>query len=288
MFSKKKIKAEITLMDNMFVPEKTLIIEDLPIQANIEYVGLPSAPKATIKIYGVSKEYMDEITTIQLFSRFIQNRRIRLSIDEGDGYQVLFDGGIVNAVPMYNTAPNVYIQIESSALQYQNFENPPPFKVPDTGMSVFGVIDGICKQYGLTAENCTKKANFVSSGIYDQTGARARLWAAQKALGVKLWFQTNNIVRVFDKDDAKIFTNYDFTSADYVGYPTFNSNGIEITLDKIIPIECYDTFTISGSEVGFANTTWRCYKKTYNLQNLNGNGKWEMKLMGVYNVIESW
>lgn len=286
MFSKKRIKAEITLMDDKYHPEKTLVIEDLPIQAQIEYVGFPSTPKARIKIYGVSKEYMDEITTIQLFSRFVQNRRIRISVDEGNGYEILFDGGIVNAFPVYNSAPNVYIQIESSPLQYQNFEVLPPTKVPDTGESVFMTVKRICDLYGLKAENCMT-SNIMSKGtIYDQAGARERLYAVERYNDIKLIFTTNNIVRVFNKDDKKIMAQFNLTVDDYVGYPTFNSCGIEVTLDKLIPIECRDIFTISGSEVGFANTSWQCYKKTYNLQNLNSAGKWEMKLLGVYHVIE--
>ena len=273
-------------MNNQFVADKVLVFEDLPVQAQIDYVGLPSAPKAKIRIYGVSKQLMDEITTIQLFSRFIQNRRVRLSVDEGDGYQVLFDGGIMNAVPMYYSAPNVYIQIESSALMFQQFEDIPPFSIAGT-MSVFDVINGICKDYGMKAENYMKSQRTVNSGVFDQAGFRARITAAERALGVKCAFMTNNTVKVLDEDNPKLFTNYNLTSADYVGYPTFNSCGVEVVLDKMLPIECYDTFTISGSEVGFANTTWRCYKKTYNLQTLMNNSKWELKLMGVYNVLES-
>lgn len=285
MFSKKRIKVEISLLSESFVPQATLEFEDMPIDAQISYVGFPSAPKAKIKIYGVSKERMDEITTIQLFTPFIQNRRLKLFIDEGNGYQVLFDGGIVNAFPQYNSAPDVYIQIESSALWYQNFENLPPFE-SSGAMSVFDVVNGICKQFGLKAENCLKNNIPAKHSTYNQNGARERLYAVEKEYGIKLIFLTNNTVRVFDKENAKIYSNYELTPDDYVGYPSFNNSGVEVTLDRMIDIECWDTFTIADSYVGFANTTWRCYKKTYNVQSYANNPRWEMKILGVYNVIE--
>ena len=283
MFSKKKLKAEITLMDETYHPEKTLTIEDLPISVNIEYVGNPSMPKAKIRIYGVSKEIMDEITTIQLFEVFVKNRRIRISADEGDGYQVLFDGGIMNAVPMYNTAPNVFIQIESSLFLYQNFENLPPFNVPDTGMSIYSAISNCCKPFGIQVENYMTTTGMAKGGQYDG-GLRDRLWALERSCGsCRVTYVSNNIVRLFDKENPTVTAEYELTPDNYIGYPNFNSCGIELTLDKLLPIECGDAFTISGSQVGFANTSWQVFKKQYNLESYM-NGKWQMKLWGIYYV----
>ena len=276
MFSNKKIKVEITLLSDDFLSGTTLTFEDLPVSAEIEKVSFPSAPKANIRIYGVSKEKMKEITNVAWKSGFIGNKRVRLFVDDGDGYQLLFEGGIWNAMPVYKSAPNVYIQIESSMVAFPNMMKVPPF-VSKGESTIFNVINGICNQYGI---RCINKGVFGTCGsqYFDENGFSNRIKSAEKTFGVECVFE-NGKVFVFPAG-GRSTTNYVLTKEQYVGYPSFGFAMITVDCDTLFDINIGDTFEIKDSDVDLANDTWVCNKISFSLQTLSNNGKWRMSLTG--------
>lgn len=276
MFSSKRIKVEITIYDDKFETGRVLTFENLPVRAEIVKVGFPSTPKANIQIFGVSKDKMDTITTVSWKTGFISKKRIRLYTDEGSGYSLLFEGGIMYAAPVYKTAPNIYIQIESSVVAYPNIKAVPPFKVKGEA-TIFSVIKGICEQYDMPCVN--KGVEGVCSDPYfNQAGLANRVKAACDAYGVVPRIK-NNRVEVWPKGGFST-RKFTFNKLNYTGYPSFNATGIIINCDTMIDIDVSDSFEIKDSEVTLAQDTWQCEKIVYSLQTLTNGGKWNMMLYG--------
>lgn len=278
MFSQKKIKVEIQLVDEkikFFTPGvNTLTFENLPIEANINVVKLPSGGNAKIKIYGVSKEHMDMITTIKWKVPFITKKAIYVYADDGDGYKLLFEGNIVNALPRYESAPDVYIEIDANMGAYHNIREVPPFsrkgEVPTSQ-----VFRDICADYGVS---------FVNNGVFtmckdpyfDQPGLSNRLTAAAGAYNVHV-VNYNNRVEIFPKFGFS--TRWKFTKQNYIGYPQVTTTGIKINLDTLYAVNLAEYFEISDSEVTVANDNWIIIKYSYSVST-KIDGKWFMSIEG--------
>lgn len=278
MLSKKKIKVVIQLVDKevkFFAPNvNTLTFEDLPIDVNISVVELPSGGNAKIRIYGASQSHLQMITTIQWKQPFIAQKAVYVYADDGEGYKLLFEGNIVNAFPRYESAPDVYIDIEANMGAYHNMKEVPPFsrkgEVPTSQ-----VFRDICADYGV---------DFVNNGVmtscknpyFDQHGLSNRLTAAAAAYNVYVK-EFNNRVEIAPK--AWYGKKWSFTKQSYIGYPQPIQTGIKINLDTIYAVNLDDYFNIDGSEVFYANDSWKIIKYGYSLSTKIG-GRWFMSIDG--------
>ena len=276
MFSKKKIKVEVQLVGGKsFLPNvNTLIFEDLPVDVNVNVVTLPSGGSAKIKIYGVSKEHLDMMTTIKWKEPFITQKAVMVYADDGDGYKLLFEGNIMDALPRYENAPDVYIEIDAIMGAYHNIREVPPFsrkgEVPTSQ-----VFRDICADYGVDFVNVDVFTN-CKDPYFDQHGLANRLTAAAKAYNV---YVVNYNNRVEISTNANVYKKWNFTTQSYIGYPEITGTGIKINLDTVYAVGLRDYFNISGSEVTAANDNWKIIKYSYSLSTKIG-GKWFMTIEG--------
>lgn len=279
MFNQKRLKVVIQRTDGKsFFQSKnnTLTFEDLPIDVNISVVTLPSGGSARIKIFGVSKEHINMITTIKWKQTFITQKAVYVYADDGEGYKLLFEGNIMDAIPRYENAPDVYIDINAVMGAYHNIREVPPFsrkgEVPTSQ-----VFRDICAAYGVSFEN---NGVFTSckNPYFDQNGLSNRLVAASKAYNVYVVME-NNRVEIYPQYNGYA-KKWNFTKESYIGYPQITGEGIKINLDKIFSIGLRDYFSIKNSEVEEANDNWKIIKYTYSLSTKIG-GKWFMSIEGV-------
>jgi len=279
MFSKKKIKVVIQMVDKkvkFFAPNvNTLTFEDLPIDVNINVTTLPSGGSAKIKIYGVSKERMEMITTIKWKKPFITEKAVYVYADDGEGYKLLFEGNIMDALPRYESAPDVYIDITANMGAYHNLVEVPPFHCSD-GVPTESVFRDICAQYGVNLINHGVTGN-VSAQFFGENGLANRLRAASKAFNVYVIYR-NNTVEIYPRYTGTA-NRWDFTKESYIGYPQITEVGIKINLDVVNAVGLRDYFTIKGSEVSAANDSWKIIKYGYSLSTKIG-GKWFMTIYG--------
>lgn len=277
MYSKKGIRVEVQLLGGKeFLPGKNrLIFENLPIEVKIDVVTLPSGGKAKIKIYGVSKEHLDMMTTIKWKEPFITQKAVMVYANDGDGYKLLFEGNIMDALPRYESAPDVYIEIDSIMGAYHNIEEVPPFsykgKVP-----TYQVFRDMAAAYGVGFENYGVNTSCVDP-YFDQNGLSNRLNAASKAYNVYVVYK-NNMVEIYPQYSG-VAKKWDFSKQNYIGYPQVTGIGIKINLDTIYAVGLRDYFSIKGSEVSVANDSWKIIKYTYSLSTKIG-GKWYMTIDG--------
>lgn len=283
MFSKKRIKVVIELVDEkvkFFLPNtNSLTFENLPVEVDINVVPLPNKASAKIKIYGVSEEYMNRITTIKWKEGFISQKAVYVYADDGAGYKLLFEGCIMDAFPRYESAPDVYIDISAVMGAYHNIREVPPFsrkgEVPTSQ-----VFRDICADYGVDCLNIDVNTS-CKNPYFNQHGLSNRLIAASRAYNVVVK-NYNNRIEIYSQNGFG--KKWNFTKNNYIGYPSLNNVGIKVIFDTIYDIGLYDIFSIDGSRVKAANDTWKIIKYKYSLSTKIG-GKWLMSVDGTRVII---
>lgn len=276
MFSKKRIKVEMQMINGEFSPNVSkLTFENMPIEVSINVVTLPGGGNAKIKIYGVSKTHMHMMTTIKWKEPFITQKAVLVYADDGDGYKLIFEGNVTDALPRYESAPEVYIEISAMKGAYHNVREVPPFSRKGE-VPTYQVFRDIAADY---------EVGFINHGVvtsckdpyFDQAGLANRLTAASKAYDVYVVYE-NNIVEIYPRY-LGVSKLWDFTKNSYIGYPSITGTGIKINLDTIYAVGLRDYFKITDSEVIAANDNWKIIKYNYNLSTKIG-GKWFMSIEG--------
>ena len=285
MFSEKKVKVEVILYDykalngetvTNFKSGKVLTFENYRVNCKILKVPSSAGYTASLDIYGVSKNHLEQMTMIAWINGEIVPRGVKIYADDGNGYQILFEGGIMEAVPVYKEVPEVAIHIESSMLVYPNLMKAPPISLSN-GTSIPVFCQQLCSAYGVACD-VDESASYSWSGgthTFNQDNLGDRL-DALKDIGLDYVFGAG--VYVFAKG-ASTTKKWFFTPAHYVGYPTFETFGICIeTADVTSKINCGDIINIKGSDVTVACGDWQVCKIEYNLQPRKPNGEWSMKI----------
>lgn len=289
MFSEKKLKVEITLYEYSlnrlkervidFSTGKTLIFDNYAINCKIKKVPSTCGYTASIDIFGVSQESIGQITTIAWIDGEIRPRQIRIYADDGNGYSLLFEGGIMEAIPNYSKVPEVSIHIESSMLVYPNLELVPPISL-ERGTSISTFCISMVTPYGMTCIPSVELSKPWLGGtkIFAQKSLGERLEELSKIANLDYFFTTSGIRIVPAGGDTR--RTFEFTPDSFVGYPSFENFGIIIQLDTLDDINCGDKMIISGSIVAPANASWVVNAIEYNLQARKPNGVWQIKVHG--------
>lgn len=282
MFSKKTLRVEIQNREGNFVSGiDTISFKNLPIEAEISLVEMPNTFSANIKIFGVSRENMNYITTLRLKDLTIVEKGIRIYANDGDGEFLLYEGNIQSAEPVYASAPDIYISIKSTAGAFFNMGDIPPSSLPKNA-PVPDVFRKICSDFGIGFVNEGVSGNTNNQPYFDQAGLLNRLYAAssQYNVGCNLF---NNRVVIFPKGDyLRIWT---LNKENYIGYPSFVGEGIGLSLDKLYNMEIGDVFRVVGSDIDYANDNFQINKIVYKVSTKIG-GKWMMTIYGTRYVLE--
>lgn len=292
MFSNKKLRVSITHYQGVITAlgeintdwfsGQTIVFEDFKINCNIKKTPSTCGYTASVDIYGVSQESLDDITTIAWIDGVIKPKKIRIEADEGNGYVTLFEGGIMEAVPNYEKVPDVSIHIESSMLVYPNIMKAPPLTL-ERGTSIFNFCKALGNAYNISCypelpltpifpiwNGGTKIFNQESFGDrLDEFCRIAELEYAFKTFGVRIY-----------KKGTPLVKDFYFTPENYVGYPSFENFGISLSSDVLYDVDCGDRINVSGSIVGPANGTWVVNVIEYKLQTRTPSGVWQMILHG--------
>lgn len=285
MFSEKKVKVEVILYDyktlngetvTNFSTGKVLTFEDYRVNCNIEKVTSSAGYTASIDIYGVSQQNLEQMTMIAWINGEIVPRGVKIYADDGNGYQILFEGGIMEALPVYKGVPDVAIHIESSMLVYPNLMKVPPISLKN-GTSIPLFCQELCSKYGVACDVDISAMKTWNGGtkLFDQDNLGDRL-DALKDIGLDYNFGAG--VYIF-ASGAETRKRWYFEPANYVGYPTFETFGICIeTADVTSKINCGDVINLKGSDVAVACGDWQVYKIEYSLQPRKPDGDWSMKI----------
>ena len=274
-FSKKSIRVVLTKKEGVFSSGKnTIDFNGMPVDVQLDYAGLFTVAK--VRIYGVSKQHLDEITSLQNISPefFIKELYLSVFVDEGIGEQELFVGTVKSSIPNYSNTPDVFIEIDSYAGTFSNLMDGIPPTSVDGDVSAPELFAKICQDYKVEFINHDVKKVCGGSPRYDQVGLMNRLRRIAEDYGIFVEFY-KDAVHIWESSNKV----WNITKEDYIGYPSFTQTGISIVLDKAIIIRRSDSFIISGSEIPYANGRWHVSTIKYALSTKIG-GTWQVAITG--------
>lgn len=288
MFSNKRIKVEVVLSNKYDILGSTqnLVFEDFKIDVMAKRVENAIGPTASIKIYGVSKEYMDSITTLLFRDTIeIEDKRVIVWVDNGTGYFKLFEGWITEAVPVYRSAPDCYIQIESSMAAYENNMKLPPISFENESVAISSICDAVCAAYGVksyTSDLVKIQPNVNGKKLRlgsNNEGLNVRVGQLCEAYGLRA-FRVIDGYKFFMKSEKGDETLFIFTPETIIGYPSYKNKLIQVETEDFNSIELNNQFKITGSEIPYANGLWYVSIIEYVLQSWTPNGKWQAIIYG--------
>ena len=297
MFSRKRIKVEIIFYQTTYASalettgvfgeggERTqkggIVFDDFKVDLTAKRIANAIGPTATIKVYGVSQEHMNSITTMMARDNLTigDEKKVRVSIDNGGGYITLFEGWITEAVPVYQTAPDCYIHIESSMAAFENSVKLPPISFTNSDVAISDMCMAVCDAYGVDCKtsDLLKSQPKVDGrklqlGSNDE-GLNVRVGQLCEAYGLNAVPTLHGYKFFMEGENGDGLPKY-FNPNNMQGYPTYKNRLIQISTEDFSDLDVNDKFIISGSEIPYANAEWFVVVIQYHLQTWTPNGKW--------------
>lgn len=280
-FSVKQIEVRITLGKGTFGGKGSeKVINGLPVRVRISKPGGKDKNKAKIGISGMAYADMEQLTTLAF--RPLQSDKNLIAVYAGDaesGLSQVFSGEITTASADFNRAPDPVFNIEAMAGYYPALIAAGPQSVAST-MSAADFIAMQARAAGYSFDNQGVTSQIKDCIFSGSPVQKAQACAAQ--VGATLLIDDNAFILLppgqARKGDAVVLT----PQTGMIGYPTFSSDGIEVTavfdpafqLGGLIHVE---------SVVPKASGVWRITKLEHSLSaNEPGDGRWESRISAAY------
>lgn len=279
-FTQKSIEVDIELQDG---GGKTF--RDFACECTIEKVGLPDKNKASVTIYGISLEDMEQFTVLAFRPLEYRKNKMRIRAgDKGGNVAQVFVGDIMSAFADFGNAPNVCFRVEA---QTGLFAALTPSD-PETVQGEAKASDIISKVAGETGFGFTSSGD--ESVQLRDTVLQGTPWdkaaAAAQQVGRELIVDDETMVLIDDTGmrlDANPVTLSPETGM--IGYPSFTSEGISAR-SLFNPNIVYAAELNIQSVVPKSAGSWRIIKVVHNLSaNKAGGGPWETAVEAVTRIV---
>lgn len=280
-FLQRFLQVQLTLNKGEFADgSNSKIIDSLAMTASVEKLGPPDFGKASVEIYGMLLEDMEQLTTLNFQPLFVARNYINIFAgDDVNGMTQIFAGTITSASADFNSQPEIKFRIEAQVGFFGAVTAQAPTSIKGS-QSVASFIEQQAQKMGLTFVNEGVTASIRNCVFNGSPLAQAR--AAANAVGAELLTDDDEMI-LLEKDKARK-GDVPLLSKDtgLLGYPSITQNGIEL---KAIfnPAFRFAGLIEVSSVVPKTTGQWRIIKLTHSLSsNMPGNGAWESNITGFY------
>lgn len=280
-FLQRFLQVQLTLNSGEFADgSNSKIIDSLAMTASIEKLGPPDFGKASVEIYGMLLEDMEQLTTLNFQPLFVSRNYINIFAgDDVNGMSQVFAGTITSASADFNSQPEIKFKIEAQIGFFGAVTAQSPTAIKGS-QSVSSFVEQQAQKLGLTFVNEGVTASIRNCVFNGSPLAQAR--AAAAAVGAELITDDDEMI-LLNKDQART-GDVPLLSKDsgLLGYPSITQNGIEL---KAIfnPAFKFAGLIEIDSIVPKTSGQWRIVKLTHNLtSNMVSNGAWESSITGFY------
>lgn len=280
-FRKHGLKVQITLRKGSFRNgTNSIMISDLAMTANVDKMGPPDFGKASVTIYGLPMDVMEQLSTLSMMPMFFNRNYINIFAgDEVEGYSQVFAGTIQSATADFNAQPDVKMKLDarvgfwgSVTAQGQN--------VVSGSQTAASFIEKQAKAAGMTFENKGVSSS-VSNAIFSGSPIEQAKQAAEQ-VGAELVIDDEKMTLIPQGGSLGGTVPKLSASTGLIGYPSMSQNGIDfkaifnphfkfaglIELETLVP-RC------SGQ--------WRIIKLSHKLSsNMPSDGAWESTITAFY------
>ena len=280
-FTRKILEVHLTLAADSFGGRgNRKIIDNAPIEVEIEKPGPPDKHKCKVNIYNMALKDMEQLTTLAF--RKMENRKNLITVLAGDeksqALSVAFSGEIDVSFPDFNQSENVPMYFECSTGGY-------PALIASKPMSVSGstdlanVIGKLASDIGYTFKNEGFSGQLRNSVLMGSPLEQIRQAAREANAGLII---DDMQVIILPKGKSRQNQNILLTPATgMIGYPTFTSTGLNAKA-YYNPAYRYGCAFRVESMLPKANGNWKVTKLTHSLSaNLPEGGPWETAIEAV-------
>lgn len=278
-FTQKLINASISLADGKFGASgnNTAELTGHRISARILAAGGQGSGTAEVAIYGMPLKLMNQLTTLGTQINFYKKNSITLTAgDDPKAMSVVFQGTITIAYADMRAAPDVCLRISAQAgLLAAVMPTKPVSK--DGSVDVAQTMEKIAKSAGLRFENNGVDAKV--RDVYLPYNPRVQLLELAEMAGIN-WIIDRDTVAIWRRNGNRAgSTPLISPETGLVGYPAYNSGGIQVTTAFNPDIKPGGTVEIK-SDLTPACGKWKVFNLEFMLDSLIPHGKWFNKFDG--------
>lgn len=241
--------------------------------ATIQAWGGETQGEAAVKIYGMSPDLMNKLTTIgPIMTQLRAANSIQiLAGTDPNALTTVYNGAILTAFADYNAAPDVVLNIEATSAAGSAMKPAQPTAYSGV-VTVDTIMRTLANNLGFSYENVdvdTVLFNPTFNGSYlDQIKACA--YAAD------IDYSTDNLTLAIKNRWSSYSGESPVISpaTGMVGYPVFSSNGMSVKSVFLPSIRQGGTITVQGSQIVAANGKWLVNNVQHELESMMPNGKW--------------
>lgn len=274
MFTKKQIQITIALAQGTFDNgENAVVLNGLPMHVEVDKTGGNELPKLKVNISNLALDKMQQLTFLAFRNLQTYNNVIKVEAgDEGQALDLVFQGEIASAVPVFDISGNVTFSIEAKSGYYPLQKSTPPVSVNgDTP------IESLFKQFadeaGYSLENNGVSGSVKNSVFTGTPVQKARQLAEQTGVDLVIDNQVFVIMPSYlaHRDGSVPLLRKD---TGLVGYPAFTNEGIKASC-LYSPLLSVGGLVKVESIVPKASGVWRITKVHHTLEaNMTDSGTW--------------
>lgn len=223
--NKKRLKFIITLGTGKFGSSENdqITLEGYRAIADIDKAGGMMMGTLRARIYGVSQEDMNSITTLQWKPQSIIPNTVEVYAIDGDKETLVFAGNIVNAWGDYQSMPDVYLRMQAQSAFINQLKPIAPRSFQGS-IDVASVMSQIAKDLGYNFEN-----NGVSVTLTDVYLPNTGLEQAKDlahAANIDLYLDDKTLaITPANSPRGELIPEISAESG-MIGYPTFDGIGV--------------------------------------------------------------
>lgn len=256
-----------------------LSLKGLRVAVQIENAAAPSTNPATIRVYGLSLDQLNELSQAGLAWRVRRNLVFVSAGDAKAGMSKIFQGTIIEAYPDFTEAPNSSLSIFATFASGIQLKPVPPSSYPASAKAS-EIMSELAQKAGLSFENngvdAVMASPYLPGTVWQQMESVAR--AGNFFYGVD---SASNILAIWPKNGNRSGQISVISPENgMIGYPTFQNRQISIRtlFDPHLSPRSAGSQIQVNSQLKAANGKWNIIKIDYNLTSQMPNGPWEMMI----------
>jgi hypothetical protein len=240
--------------------------------AQIQKTGAPGVTLASIRIFGLSLDHMNRISSLGLSSYRDRNNTVSLMAGDAGGMAVVFTGKIYEAYADFNAMPDVCFTIEAQPLLIAKLKPIAPTSYAGP-VDVVTVLSGLATQINYTLEN--NGVSVILRDVYYWGTAIDQAYDAAQAANIYLFpDDATQRLAIWPRDGFRGGSIPLISpTTGLVGYPNFVSNALSFRV-LYNPSILFGGMVKVESSLPAASGNWIINRLSHRLETQQINGAW--------------
>lgn len=276
--NKKELRFVITLGTGKFGSSNNnqITLQGFRAAANIDKAGGAMMGTLHARIYGVTQQDMNSITTLQWQTGFVIRNTVQVFAIDGDIETLVFSGNILNAWGDYLGMPEVFLQIQAQSQYVTGLQSATPISIKG-GIDVAVVMARIAKDMGLSFEN--NNVSVILTNVYIANTAKEQALELARMCNFALYIDDTTLaITNLYQPRAGIIPQIASNSG-LIGYPTFDGYGVNF-LTLFNPAIIFGGSVKIVTDILPAQGQWVVTSISHMLESEKPGGIWQSQVRG--------